>query len=88
MRDVIALEAPIAGALSTVGAPLGPGTHHGPGRAAGADGGGCGLSGVHVGLLLRLNDVLLVADPLVAEPIAHLKNILFLAHIRNTSKFS
>ena len=32
-----------------------------------------GLGGVHVGLLLRLHDVLLVADALVAEPVAHLE---------------
>lgn len=28
---------------------------------------------VHVGLLLELPDVLLVADPLVAEPVRHLR---------------
>ena len=31
-----------------------------------------GFCGVHVGLLLRLDDVLLVADPLVAEPVTNL----------------
>ena len=30
------------------------------------------LGGAHVGLLLRLDAVLLVADPLVAEPVVHL----------------
>ena len=34
---------------------------------------GGGLGGVHVGLLLGLPDVPLVADPLVTEPVAHLE---------------
>ena len=34
---------------------------------------GRGLGGVHVGLLLGLGDVPLVPDPLVTEPVAHLK---------------
>ena len=34
---------------------------------------GGGLGGVHVGLLLGLRDVPLVADPLVTKPVAHLK---------------
>ena len=62
----------VSRALSTVSAPLGPGAHHRPGGAPGADGGGRGLGGVHVSLLLSLHNVLLVADPLVAEPVAHL----------------
>ena len=32
----------------------------------------CGLRRVHVRLLLRLDDVLLVADPLVAKPVTNL----------------
>ena len=45
-----------------------PGRHHSGGDAAG----GRGLGGVHVGLLLGLDDVLLVSDPLVAEPVIDL----------------
>ena len=42
-------------------------------RSARTDGSGlCGLRSIHVGLLLRLHDVLLVPDPLVAKPVAHL----------------
>ena len=69
----MSLEAsPVSRALSAVCAPLGAGTHHWPGGASRADGGSRGLGGVHVGLLLSLYNVLLVADPLVAEPVAHL----------------
>ena len=43
-------------------------------RSARADGGSlCSLRSVHVGFLLSLHDVLLVADPLVPEPVAHLE---------------
>ena len=61
------------GALSAVRRPLGAGRHHGARAAPGRYRGGRGLGGVHVGLLLGLHDVLLVADPLVSEPVAHLK---------------
>lgn len=38
---------------------------------------GCGGFGcVHIGLFLRLADVLLVPDSLVAEPVAHLNQII------------
>ena len=46
--------------------------HHGPGGPGGTGGAGGRPGGVHVGLLLRLDDVLLVADPLVAEPVTNL----------------
>ena len=43
-------------------------------RAARTDGGSLGgFCSVHVRLLLSLHDVLLVADPLVPEPVAHLE---------------
>ena len=48
------------------------GGHHGARGAGGAGGGGRGAGGVHVGLLLGFDNVLLVADPLVAEPVADL----------------
>ena len=54
-------------------APLRVRRHHRPGRPGGAGGAGGCPGGVHVGLLLGLHDVLLVADPLVSEPVAHLK---------------
>ena len=37
---------------------------------------GGGLGGVHVGLLLGLRDVPLVADPLVTKPVAHLQQLI------------
>ena len=46
--------------------------HHGAWRASGRGCTGCCSRSVHVGLLLRLDDVLLVSDPLVAEPVADL----------------
>ena len=60
--------------VSAVGgaAPLRAGRHHRTGGAAGADCCRCRLSRVHICLLLRLHDVLLVADPLVSEPVANL----------------
>ena len=53
-------------------APLRAGRHHRTGGAARADCCRCRLGRVHVGLLLRLHDVLLVADPLVAKPVTNL----------------
>ena len=66
---------------AVAGQVLGPGRRGGrhlrrvgaraPGHAVGRRGGGL-LGRVHVRLLLRLADVLLVADPLVAEPVGDL----------------
>ena len=66
------LEASIR-TLATVGGPLGARGHHGARGAARADGSRRRLRRVHVRLLLGLHDVLLVADPLVSEPVAHLR---------------
>ena len=56
-------------------APLAARAHHGAWRAARRHCGRRGLGGVHVGFLLGLDDVLLVADPLVPKPVAHLHAI-------------
>ena len=55
-------------------APLRVRRHHRPGRPGGAGGAGGCPGGVHVGLLLRLHDVLLVADPLVTKPVTDLRH--------------
>ena len=68
----IALESSIR-TLATVGGPLGARGHHGARGAARADGSRRRLRRVHVRLLLGLHDVLLVAYPLVSEPVAHLQ---------------
>ena len=46
--------------------------HHGPGGPGGTGGAGGRPGGVHVGLLLGLHDVLLVADTLVTKPVVNL----------------
>lgn len=48
--------------------------HHGPGGPGGTGGAGGCPGGVHVGLLLRLDDVLLVSDPLVTKPVTDLRH--------------
>ena len=52
-------------------APLGARRQNGPGRVT--TGRSRSLGGVHVGLLLCLGDVFLVADALIAEPVVNLK---------------
>lgn len=42
------------------------------GTSTRCDGGCCCFGCVHVGLFLGLDDVLLVPDPFVAKPVAHL----------------
>ena len=77
----------VSGVLAS--APLAARGHHRPRRTARGNGGGSCLSGVHVGLLLGLHDILLVSDPLVPEPIANLQTMFKLNNLyHNKEQFN
>merc|ERR1719362_2417074 len=68
---VSTISGSIARVLTT--APLAARRHHRAGRSTGSNRRCRRLGDVHDGFLLGLHDVLLVADPLVPEPIANLR---------------
>ena len=72
---IVGLVPPVGWALAGVlaASPLTARGHHWSRGASRGDRGGGSLGRVHVGLLLRLDNVLLVADALVAEPVTNLE---------------